>query len=198
MTTRTSCFRPTRCIHRLALLAGGLAAAASTFDAARADGQGSLIQLERQIERAYPDVQSVLPQKIGPQGLEIANALVLDVRERHEYQVSHVPGAVHVDPDMTAEEFVQQFADRARGRPVVLYCTVGMRSAELAQRLSKPARAAGAIGVYNLRGGILARHNYGLRLEREGRATDHVHPYSSRWSRYLDFPEYARTRLQAH
>lgn len=165
---------------------------------ALAEGQGSLVQFERQIEQSYPDVKSVLPQKIGPGGVDLTDALILDVRERQEFEVSHVPGAFHVAPDLTAAEFLKRFGDRARGRPVVLYCTVGVRSSELALRLSKPAREAGALGVYNLKGGILARHNYGLRLERDGRATDDVHPYSRRWSKYLDFPEYARTRLQAH
>ena len=75
---------------------------------------------------------------------------LVDVREPGEREVVSIPGAraIHLDRfrDGTAAD---QLPD---GRPVVLHCRSGVRSAEAAQLLA----AAGRRDVANLRGGVLA------------------------------------------
>lgn len=118
--------------------------------------------------------------------------LVFDVRERAEFEVSHIPGAVHVDPDIGVEDFMARYGELLEGRTVLMYCSVGVRSSILAARISREAVARGAAGVYNLRGGVFAWHNTGRTLKHapSRSATWKVHPYSRSWSRFLDFDNY--------
>jgi rhodanese-related sulfurtransferase len=66
---------------------------------------------------------------------------LLDVRTPAEYAVSHLPGAQRIDPDARITQTLDQFPP---DRPIVTYCSVGYRSAELAQRFI----AAGRMNIY--------------------------------------------------
>lgn len=76
--------------------------------------------------------------------------LLVDVRERGEWEEAHIPGAVHVP--------LSEFGERApellkeRGRDVVAYCLSGGRSSRAAQGLA----GMGPPRVSNLDGGIKA------------------------------------------
>lgn len=134
----------------------------------------------------------MLPQQADQLIRERRDVLVLDVREADEFAVSHIPGAVRVDPGLTASQFQARFGSLLAGRTVIVYCSVGVRSSKLAERVESVTRAAGATGVYNLKGGIFAWHNFGLSLSQGQNRTEFIHPYSRSWSRYLDFPNYSR------
>jgi rhodanese-related sulfurtransferase len=103
---------------------------------------------------------------------------LLDVREPEEYAVSHLPGAIRVSPDATADEVLARIDP---GRPVVAYCSVGYRSSQLVERL----QAAGLTDVVNLEGSIFAWAREGRRLERNGQPVTTVHPYDTRFGRLL-------------
>ena len=165
--------------------------------AAATGGQTGLTHLEQTIAAEHSDVHSLFPQQLERLLREGDDLLIFDVRDKAEFDISHVPGAVRIDPDMTAEQFMAAFGHTLGGRTVLLYCSVGVRSSRLAQRIDDAATDAGAVAVYNLRGGIFAWHNYGKSLKEGRQLTEHVHPYSRSWSRYLDFPEYARFRRDA-
>ena len=107
--------------------------------------------------------------------------LILDVREATEFQVSRIPGAHRVSPTMDAEAFRRRFGKDIDGRKVVLYCSVGIRSTELASRIRSAALAAGATSVANLTGGIFSWHNERRDLVNESGPTDRIHPYNSFW-----------------
>jgi rhodanese-related sulfurtransferase len=153
---------------------------------AHASGQVCLTAFEAQIER---DFAGVTPKSLDEvedlvqAGREI---LLLDVRGPAEFEVGHVAGAVRVDPDMTAADFKARFADAVRGKMVVLYCSVGVRSSRLAQRIGDVAREAGASGVHNLRGGVFRAHNQNRLLRNAYGSTRYVHPYNWYWRGYLD------------
>ena len=89
---------------------------------------------------------------------EEKGAVILDVRERSEWQRARVPGAVHVP----LVEVESRLAELPKDRPVVVHCALGGRSALAAKRLS----ALGYKDVRNLRGGIKAWARAGLRLDR--------------------------------
>jgi len=105
--------------------------------------------------------------------------LLLDVRTKPEFALSHLPAAHQVDPGTGAA------AVRARvptNRPIVVYCSVGWRSSELATRLAK----AGITNVFNLEGSIFAWANEHRPLEAaEGQPVTRVHPYNSTFGRLL-------------
>lgn len=183
--------------YRYAVL-GWLAAIALVMGAsvvpAAAEGQTDLLHFERRVDADYPDVASLVPHEVVRMMRQRSDIVFLDVREQVEFEVSHLPGAIRVDPGLSADKFATAFGSLVAGRTVVLYCSVGVRSSRLAQRIAARAHTRGATGIYNLRGGIFAWHNYGLDLASGGGRTEFVHPYSRSWSRYLDFPEYARYR----
>ena len=114
--------------------------------------------------------------------------LLLDVRTEEEFRVSHLHGAVHVDPGARAEAVLSRIP---KGRRVVTYCSVGYRSSALAERLRK----AGVGSVYNLEGSIFQWANEGRALESAGRPADKVHPYSRRFGALLEEKRRAELKI---
>ncbi len=107
-----------------------------------------------------------------------APPLLLDVRKEAEYRVSHLRGAVRVEPGglPTLPPGVD------KDTPIVTYCSVGYRSSALAARLVQQGYTA----VSNLEGSIFQWANQKLPVVRDGREVTTVHPYSRRWQGLLD------------
>lgn len=115
-----------------------------------------------------------------------ADVLILDVRETREFAVSHIPGARHIPPEITAAQFTRAFGDQLAGRKIILYCSVGVRSTELASRIRRAALEAGAVSVANLTGGIFGWHNEKRRLTDANGPTSSIHPYNSFWGTLIE------------
>src|SRR5207244_6753291 len=62
-------------------------------------------------------------------------AVLVDVRERDEWEQGRIPGAVHVPRGYLEQRIEQAAPDRSR--PVVLYCAAGNRSAFAAKTLAE-------------------------------------------------------------
>jgi rhodanese-related sulfurtransferase len=103
---------------------------------------------------------------------------LLDVREPAEFAVSHLPGAIRVNPSASAREVTPRLNS---GRPVIVYCSVGYRSSRLAERLI----AAGVPRVSNLDGSIFAWANEGRPLVSDAGPVRRVHPYNAFFGRLL-------------
>jgi rhodanese-related sulfurtransferase len=157
-----------------------------------AGGQRSLTDLERQIAQDHPNVRALTAEQFEARLSQGADVVVFDVRERNEYAVSRLPGAILVDPDTTAEDFMRRHAASLAGKTVLLYCSVGVRSSILAARIDGAVRNAGATGAYNLRGGIFSWHNTGRQLVDTKGETDKVDGYNRTWARYVDFDNLVR------
>jgi rhodanese-related sulfurtransferase len=109
--------------------------------------------------------------------------VVFDVREVDEFNVSHLDGAIRVDPDVEADAFLKQHGELLKDRTAVFYCSVGYRSSILVERL---AEATGdSVQLVNLRGGIFKWFNQGLAVYDSSGVTDAVHPFSDVWGRFL-------------
>ena len=76
---------------------------------------------------------------------------ILDVREPQEFQICRIPGSVLI-PLGQVPARVQEIAEAAEGRPIVVHCKMGGRSAKAVQLL----RQQGLARAQNLKGGILA------------------------------------------
>lgn len=175
-----------KCAGAVAVL---LLSASST--ALRAEGQQSLNDLEAGIARDHRDVHHLTPEQFEAAMQSPEKVLLLDARPEGEVGVSRLPGAIPVDPDIDSEAFLARFGELARGRDVVIYCSVGVRSSKLASRVRHALQENGAKRVANLRGGIFAWHNTGRPLFDKVGNTEFVHPYSPRWTYYLDFKDLA-------
>lgn len=105
--------------------------------------------------------------------------LILDTRERAEYEISHLPQAVWVGYD---DFDLGRLAGGATDQPILLYCSVGYRSERIGERLL----AAGYTQVFNLYGGIFAWKNQGYPLrDAADQPTERVHTYNQDWSQWL-------------
>jgi rhodanese-related sulfurtransferase len=97
--------------------------------------------------------------------------IILDVRSPEERAVSLIPGALSAD---VFEEFSSSYVNKN----ILVYCTVGCRSAQYAVKL----RDRG-FKVYDLWGGVLAWALHGKTfVDTDGRPTRKVHVFGSRWN----------------
>lgn len=106
-----------------------------------------------------------------------ASVLLLDARQPEEYAVSHLPGAVRIDPTSTSFSDLDSLS---RDRSIVVYCSVGYRSALVTKRLREKGYNAS-----NLRGSIFRWANEGRPVVRGDSTVREVHPYDSTWGDLL-------------
>ena len=92
--------------------------------------------IKARIAREFPKVRSISTADLAKSQIK---PVLLDVRTAAEFQVSHLSGAQRVDPDASSVAL-------PKDTPIVTYCSVGYRSAKLAQRLQE----AGFTNVRNL------------------------------------------------
>lgn len=105
--------------------------------------------------------------------------LVVDARTVPEYLVSQLKDAVRIDAGRPS---LRPLRGRAKNDPIVVYASVGYRSARLAHWLA----GQGFTNVGNLAGGIFEWANEDRPIFRDGRPTTEVHPYDRRWGLLLD------------
>lgn len=101
--------------------------------------------------------------------------LLLDVRTEEEFAVSHLRGALRVEPGGA----VLNRDDK--DQLIVCYCSVGVRSATYARRLID----AGYTNVYNMNGSIFQWANEGRPVYRGDQRVEEVHPFDRRWGLLL-------------
>lgn len=162
----------------LALLALAVVAVLNPF-------QRSLDQMVTAIQAEFPRVNLIEPRELE-NWLRDAQRIppeLLDVRTEEEFAVSHLRGARRVDPAERASSLLQTLD---ANRPVVLYCSVGYRSSQMADQL----RVLGRTNVFGLRGAVFAWANAGLPLVNDhGQPTPLVHPFSDTYAAMLQ-PEH--------
>ena len=77
------------------------------------------------------------------------NPQLLDVRTPQEYAVEHITNATNAN--WNASDFVAKASNYDKTKPVFVYCKVGGRSVQAAEKLSR----LGFTTIYNLEGGIM-------------------------------------------
>ena len=175
------------------LLSVVAAVAGVLFVALPAKGPASLQATIDEVSRRWPQIGHVTPAELAPL-LKDGQVLLFDVREEPEYQVSHIPGAIRISPGSAPAEFLARFGNDVKGKTVVFYCSVGMRSSQFAARVAESLRARGAEAVNDLAGGIFAWHNEGRTLVDAAGPTPFVHPYAVSWGRLLTHQNFLHTR----
>ena len=95
--------------------------------------------------------------------------LLWDIRRKDEFDVSHLPKALHVSPETSDGELKKILKNP--NQCIVVYCAVGYRSAIMAERLI----SLNHTNVLNLEGAIFAWATEGYPLE----GSNKVHPFNS-------------------
>lgn len=107
--------------------------------------------------------------------------LILDVRSEEEYAVSHLKGARNISMD-DSELLIELSREVAsKGIPIIVYCSVGYRSAEVVRQLDQ----LGLSSVFNLEGGLFQWANEERPMISKEEPTKYVHPYSMVWGKLL-------------
>ena len=131
--------------------------------------------------RKFPDVQWIDRADLARWREDAGRTppVMLDARTSAEYQVSHLRDAIRVDPSRPS---LRPLGARAKNDPIVVYSSVGYRSARLAHWLA----GQGYTNVRNLAGSIFQWANEDRPVFRDGRPTTEVHPYDRRWGFLLE------------
>jgi rhodanese-related sulfurtransferase len=97
--------------------------------------------------------------------------ILLDAREREEFEVSHLPSARYIGYKEFSENAMSALIPDKK-LPIIVYCSIGIRSEKIAAKLKK----MGCENVRNLYGGIFEWSNNDLPLiDMQGDTTKLVH-----------------------
>ncbi len=108
--------------------------------------------------------------------------LLLDCRTTAEYQVSHLNNARLVPKNL---ENLISWNEVNFSIPIVVYCSVGYRSAIVARNL----QSLGYQKVFNLSGSIFQWFNEGRSIYQGDKLVKVVHPYNRFWAYLLESPD---------
>ncbi|GAB4366315.1 MAG: rhodanese-like domain-containing protein [Elainellaceae cyanobacterium] len=135
------------------------------------------VLVKQWIRLKFPDVQTISPEQLDTwlNSADRPPPQVIDARKPEEYRVSHLPNA------QQASLVQPPWQDISPDTPIVVYCSVGYRSARLAQRL----QAMGHSQVFNLEGSIFEWVNEGRSVYQNGQTVEQVHPYNATWGQLL-------------
>ncbi|MGJ8736273.1 rhodanese-like domain-containing protein [Zobellia laminariae] len=107
--------------------------------------------------------------------------ILLDAREKKEYDVSHLENAIWVGYDTFQLDSVLQKVQN-KNSEIVVYCSIGVRSENIGEELEE----AGYTNVKNLYGGIFEWKNEGLPVyDSIGNTTEKVHAFNKHWGKLL-------------
>lgn len=149
--------------------------------------------VRRLTARKFPDVKWISREEFARWREDSAQVqpIVLDTRTQAEYELSHLKGAVRTDPYRPS---LRPLREVPKDAPIVVYCSVGYRSARVAHWLARQ----GFTNVANLEGSLFQWANDGRPTFREGRPTLLVHPYDARWGLLLESRYRAEAALGEH
>lgn len=142
-----------------------------------------LADINQELIEKYPTVKHISAEELKNQ-LNVQNrsdVILFDVRESKEYAVSHLDGAIRIDPSIKTDDFFKQYDDDLKGKTAIFYCSVGRRSSQLINRLETTNNSDKSLEMLNLEGGIFRWTNDTLPVDGVG-----VHPYNWYWSRLID------------
>jgi len=145
--------------------------------------------LKRRTADRFPEVKWIPGEELARWQADTGQPqpVILDARTEPEYAISHLRGAVWIDPYKPS---LRPLRGVPRSGAIVVYSSAGYRGARVASWLQKQ----GYTTVVNLSGGIFQWVDQGRAVFREeSRPTAVVHPYDRRWGYLLP----SRYRAQA-
>ncbi len=104
--------------------------------------------------------------------------IFLDAREKREFEVSHLAGAIWVGFD---DFEIGRVSNMQKNSRVVVYCSIGYRSEKIAEKLI----AAGFSDVKNMVGGIFEWVNRDLPVFDAAGKTEKIHAFDHVWGIWL-------------
>ncbi len=117
-------------------------------------------------------------EQVQADSANLSKAILLDIREREEYEVSRIKNAIWVGYD---DFDLSRVEDIDPDQEIIVYCSVGYRSSKIGSELID----AGYTNVKNLYGGIFLWANEGRPLFHNSSLTKRIHAYNRKWGRFI-------------
>lgn len=134
--------------------------------------------VDQKIENEFPRVQFISTDELMTlKSAGDSELRVFDVREAEEFSISHLSGAVNYS---ASAEIATAVPDKKT--EIVVYCSVGYRSAAVAAELAD----LGYSNVRNLKHSLFEWAEKGFPLVNSQGSADKVHPYNRAWGALLD------------
>ncbi len=111
-----------------------------------------------------------------------STTLLIDSRAAEEFAVSHLPGAQNLQSPAEVKTYLASLPQAPER--IVIYCSVGYRSADLATQLQN--KQSTTIPIQNLLGSIFSWANEDRPLVKgKNTPTVKVHPFNKKWGSLL-------------
>ena len=120
-------------------------------------------------------------EQVQTDSVILSTAVILDTRERDEFEVSRLKNAIWIGYD---DFNVSGIDSIDKDQEIIVYCSVGYRSSKIGIELIK----SGFKDVKNLYGGIFKWANEGLPLYNDSTQTAEIHAYNRKWGKFLTNP----------
>lgn len=133
-----------------------------------------IVMNQKTIRLLYPkNIANISPARAN-ELLQNDEVVIIDVRESSEYEVSHLP---------KSQRYVHGLVSNLElDTPILVYCTVGVRSGKLAKELQDK----GFTNVSNIDLGLINWKNKGFSVvDMQERSTEKVHVYNGFFGRWL-------------
>ncbi|XP_067394090.1 tRNA uridine(34) hydroxylase-like [Emydura macquarii macquarii] len=159
------------------------------------DPKEIIILFRKWLQKTFPNVESVTTETLQYWMEEKPEELIiLDTRSAAEFEVSHLPGAILVDPQSDdLQDFLQKQLHPEIHKSIVCYCTAGYRSSMTAQSLNEFLSSEASqtpkpsLKVYNAEGGLIKwASERKLLVDKQENRTHLVHPYNEEWAKLLE------------
>lgn len=133
---------------------------------------------DEQVQSLYKNTVPLIKSDELAQKMD-KDIIILDIRSKEEYNISHIEGAQLIDYDAFKKSDVKSLD---KNQEVIVYCSVGYRS----ERVGEKMIDMGFTNVKNLYGGIFDwKNNDKSIVNNKSIATDSVHTYNKNWSKWL-------------
>lgn len=147
----------------------------------------TLEAIQYQLEQDYPAIEHIEQEALNHMqaGNSAAQMLIFDVREPGEFAVSHIKGAIRLDPSSYRTPFMKKWGKTLKGKTIIFYCSVGVRSTKMANYLKEDLKSSGVKKIYNLKQGLFAWANGARPMINKNGNTPFIHPYDDHWGSLL-------------
>lgn len=134
----------------------------------------------------FPEVPQMSARQLAKLLDQDEKPILLDARKYEEYAVSHLPSAQWAPKELQVSALPLVSADH----PVVIYCSVGVRSSKMARRFRRQG-----VNAVNLKGSIFQWAIDQRPLLGPGASRSWVHPYDDQWALLLPIQHRAPQEL---
>ena len=108
---------------------------------------------------------------------QLESYLILDAREKDEYNISHIPGAIWIGFDNFNFDRIPKTS-----KSILVYCSVGYRSERIGEKLLQQDYT----NVYNLKGSLFKWANEKLPMvDGNNEPTVNIHGFNKKWGKWV-------------